>query len=71
MDIQKALLTIEQVSGASVERFQEGDSRLLLQLRAAITAGDIAGALGHHTGHAFAVEESRPELMRLRLKIVS
>ena len=71
MDIQKALLTIEQVSGASVERFQEGDSRLLLQLRAAITAGDIAGALGHHPGHAFAVEESRPELMRLRLKIVS
>lgn len=71
MDIQKALLAVEQVSGASVERFQEGDSRLLLQLRAPISAGDIAGALGHHTGHAFAVEESRPELMRLRLKIVS
>jgi hypothetical protein len=71
MDIQKALLLIEQVSGASVERFQEGDSRLLLQLRAPISAAEVAGALGHHTGHAFAVEESRPELMRLRLKIVN
>jgi hypothetical protein len=71
MDIQKALLAIDQVSGASVERFQEGDSRLLLQLRAPISAAEVAGALGHHTGHAFAVEESRPELMRLRLKIVS
>lgn len=71
MDIQKALLTIDQVAGASVERFQEGDSRLLLQLQAPISAAEIAAALGQHTGHAFAVEESRPELMRLRLKIVS
>jgi len=71
MDIQKALMAMDQVSGASVERFQEGDSRLLLQLRAPVSAADIAGGLGHHTGHAFAVEESRPELMRLRLKIVS
>ena len=71
MDIQKALMAMEQVSGASVERFQEGDSRLLLQLRTPISATDLAGALGHQTGHAFAVEESRPELMRLRLKIVS
>ena len=71
MDIQKALMSMEQVSGASVERFQEGDSRLLLQLRSPVSAADIAGGLGHQTGHAFAVEESRPELMRLRLKIVS
>ena len=38
MDIQKALIAIEQVSGASVERFQEGDSRVLVQLRSPITA---------------------------------
>jgi hypothetical protein len=71
MDIQKALMGMEQVAGASVERFQEGDSRLQLQLRGPISATELAGALGRQTGHAFAIEESRPELMRLRLKIVS
>jgi hypothetical protein len=71
MDIQKALMGFEQVASASVERFQEGDSRIQLHLRAPLTASEIAGTLGRMTGHAFAVEEARPELMRLRLKIVS
>jgi hypothetical protein len=71
MDIQKALIALEQVAGASVERFQEGDSRILLQLRSPLTAADLAHALTSATGHQIAVEESRPELMRLRLKIVS
>lgn len=70
MDAQKALMAMDQVSSASVERFQEGDSRLLLQLRAPITASDIAAGLRSATGHAIVVEESRPELQRLRLKIV-
>ncbi|MPZ49807.1 MAG: hypothetical protein GEU75_11035 [Dehalococcoidia bacterium] len=70
MDIQKALMAIEKVSGVSVERFQEGDSRLLLHLSAPITAGKLASALRDATGLAFVVEESRPELSRLRLKIV-
>jgi len=71
MDIQKALLAMDQVSGASVERFQEGDSRVQVQLRTPITAADLAATLMRSTGHQFAVEEARPELMRLRLKIVS
>ena len=70
MDIQKALMAFEQVSSASVERFQEGDSRIQIHLRAAVTGTQLASALGNATGHSFAVEESRPELMRLRLKIV-
>jgi hypothetical protein len=70
MDIQKALLAMDQVSSASVERFQEGDSRILLQLGAPVTAAALADGLAGATGHHFAVEESRPELMRLRLKIV-
>lgn len=70
MDIQKALMAMEQVSGASVERFQEGESRIQLQLRAPVTGLQLAGALGSATGHSFAVEESRPEVMSLRLKIV-
>jgi hypothetical protein len=70
MDIQKALMSFAQVSSASVERFQEGESRIQIHLREAISGSDLAAALGTAAGHAFAVEESRPELMRLRLKIV-
>ena len=70
MDIQKALLTIEAVAGASVERFQEGDSRILLHLRTPVTATGLAEALRAATPYAFTVEESHPELQRLRLKIV-
>jgi hypothetical protein len=70
MDIQKSLMGLEQVQSASVERFQEGDSKIQVHLREAITAADVANALTHATGHAFTVEEARPELMRLRLKIV-
>ena len=71
MDFQKALNAMEQVSGASVERFQEGDSRIQVQLSAPLTAEAMASALTSATGHSLAVEESRPELMRLRLKVVS
>jgi hypothetical protein len=70
MDIQKALISLDQVAGASVERFQEGDSRVLVQLRTPVTANELAAALTRTTGHQFAVEEARPELMRLRLKIL-
>lgn len=71
MDFQKALIAMEQVGSASVERFQEGDSRIQLQLNAPLTAETIATTLTSVTGHACVVEESRPELMRLRLKVVS
>jgi hypothetical protein len=70
MDIQKALGGLDQVASASVERFQEGDSRLLLQLRAPLRANDLAAGLRAATGLTIVVEESRPELQRLRLKIV-
>lgn len=70
MDLQKALMGLEQVASASVERFQEGDSRIQVVLRSAITAGQLTSALGSATGRSFVVEESRPELMSLRLKIV-
>jgi hypothetical protein len=71
MDFQKALIGMEQVGSASVERFQEGDSRIQVQLNAPLSAENIAATLTHATGHACVVEEARPELMRLRLKIVS
>jgi hypothetical protein len=70
MEIQKALLSLDEVAGASVERFQEGDSRILLQLRAPVTATSLADALRAASGYALVIEESRPELLRLRLKVV-
>ena len=70
MDIQKALMALDQVSSASVERFQEGDSRIQIHLRQPVGATELASALGNATGHSYAVEDARPELMRLRLKIV-
>jgi hypothetical protein len=71
MDIQKALSALDAVEGASVERFQEGDSRLLLHLRGPLTTGAVSAALNAATGLTFVVEESRPELQSIRLKIVS
>ncbi len=70
MEIQKALTAIEQVGHASVERFQEGDSRLLVGLTSPITATDLVNALIGATGQAMAIEESKPELARLRVKVI-
>jgi len=71
MEIQKALTAMEQVAGASVERYQEGDSRILLHLNAQVTASQIVEALRQATGHPAVVEESRPELLRLKIKILA
>jgi hypothetical protein len=70
MEIQKALTSMEQVGHASVERFQEGDSRLLVSLTAPITATDLVTSLIRATGQAMAIEDSKPELARLRVKVV-
>lgn len=70
MEIQKALTALDQVSHASVERFQEGDSRILVALSAAIGAEELVAALIESTGQAMAVEESKPELARLRIRVV-
>ena len=71
MDIQKALMALDSVAGASVDRFQEDDSRILLHLSGSVTASELASALKSATGHVLVIEESRPELLRLRLKVVA
>jgi len=71
MDIQKALVGMEQVVGASVERFQEGDSRILVHLNAPLRATDLAADLRTATGQTLVVEESRPGLMSLRLRFLA
>lgn len=71
MDFQKALGAMEQVASASVERFQEGDSRLVVRLRSPVLGSELAATLRGATGHAVVVEEAKPELQSLRLKVVS
>ena len=71
MDLQKAIVALEPVVGASVERFQEGDSRILVHLKLPLRATDLAADLRNATGHTLVVEESRPELMSLRLRILA
>jgi hypothetical protein len=71
MDIQKALVAMEPVESASVERFQEGDSRIQLHLTQAVSGSYLAAMLGEETSHSFVVEEARPELMSLRIKVVA
>jgi hypothetical protein len=70
MDIQKALTRMEQVDGVSVERYQEGDSRLVLHLKAPLTATQLSEALHAATGFNVAVEESKPELLSLGIRLV-
>jgi small-conductance mechanosensitive channel len=69
MEVQKAISAMEQVAGASVERYQEGDSRLLVHLTAPVTATEIADWLRKSTPYTPAVEESKPELSRLRMRV--
>jgi hypothetical protein len=70
MNIHKALQAMDQVGSASVERFQEGESRILVQLLSPVSASEVASCLHGATGHALAVEEARPEVMQLRLKVI-
>jgi hypothetical protein len=71
MEIQKALQGLEEVANASVERFQEGDSRLLLLLRSPLSGTELAAALHRATGQTIVIQESRPELLRLHLKLLT
>ena len=70
MEIQKALTALDSVAHASVERFQEGESRLQLTLLAPVTAASLLEALNSGTGQSMTLEESQPELARLHIKIV-
>jgi hypothetical protein len=69
-EVQRAMLGIEQVASASVERFSGDEARLVLQLTASLTASDLVEALHRATNYRFIAEEAQPELLRLKLKIV-
>lgn len=69
MDLQRALSAMPAVEGASVEGYLEGEARLVLHLREAVAADHIAETVRKATGQETAVEEARPEALRLRLRL--
>jgi len=69
MDIQKALTASISVASASVERYQEGDSRILVVLQGPVRASEIVRAIREGAGLNATIEEARPETNRLKLKI--
>jgi hypothetical protein len=70
MGLQRALMRRKGVERASVERYFDGEARVILVLREPLTAGDIVDAIGEGAGHQLAVEEARPEALRLHLRFL-
>ena len=68
MEVQRALTRISAIEGASVERYFDGEARIVLTLREPITAPRLLEALTQATGQQLQVEESRPESMRIRVR---
>ena len=68
MEVQRALTHIPAVEGASVERYLDGEARISLLLREPLTARRIADGLAEYIGEPLAIEEARPEALRLHLR---
>jgi len=68
MEVQRSLTRISAIEGASVERYFDGEARIVLTLREPITAGRLLEALTQATGQQLQLEESRPEAMRMRVR---
>ena len=68
MEVQRALTRVSAIEGASVERYFDGEARIVLTLREPITASSLLGALVEATGQQLQLEESRPDAMRIRVR---
>ncbi len=68
MEVQRALSRVPAIEGASVERYFDGEARIVLMLREPITADRLLEALTEATGQQLQLEESRPESMRMRIR---
>ncbi len=71
MEVQRALSRIPAIEGASVERYFDGEARIVLMLREPITAEHLLETLSQATGQQLQLEESRPEAMRMRVRFRS
>lgn len=70
MELQRALMRLSPVERASVERYFDGEARVVLLLREPLTASDVVDAIREATGHQLSVEEARPEALRLHLRFL-
>jgi hypothetical protein len=68
MEVQRALTHMPAVEGASVERYLDGEARIVLLLREPLTARRIVDGLTEYIGEALTIEEARPEALRLHLR---
>ncbi|MGA2285667.1 MAG: hypothetical protein ABSG55_05315 [Dehalococcoidia bacterium] len=71
MEVQRALSRVPAIEGASVERYFDGEARIVLMLREPITAERLLEALTQATGQQLQLEESRPESMQMRVRFRS
>jgi hypothetical protein len=69
MEVQRALTHMPAVEGASVERYLDGEARIILLLRESLTARRIADGLAEYIGEPLTIEEARPEALRLHLRV--
>jgi hypothetical protein len=51
-----------------VERYLDGEARIVLLLREPLTARRIVDGLTEYIGEALTIEEARPEALRLHLR---
>jgi hypothetical protein len=68
MEVQRALSRVPAIEGASVERYFDGEARIVLMLREPITPDRLLETLTQATGQQLQLEESRPESMRMRVR---
>lgn len=68
MEAQRALMRLPSIEGASVERYFDGEARIVLTLKEPVSAGQLVETLSQATGQQAEVEESRPEALRLRVR---
>jgi hypothetical protein len=71
MEAQRALTRMPSIEGASVERYFDGEARVVLTLSQPVTASRLVETLSQATGQQAEVEESRPEANRLRVRFQS
>ncbi|MDP9238157.1 MAG: hypothetical protein M3P30_12310 [Chloroflexota bacterium] len=71
MELQRALVHLPQVQSAAVRRYQDDAAAIQLVLSQPMTASAIAEGITAATGKPLAVDEGRPETLRLKLRFVS
>jgi len=71
MELQRALVRLPQVQSAAVRRYQDDEAAIQLVLAQPMSASAIAEGLTASTGRSIFVDESRPDVLRLRLRFLA